>query len=133
MDYKLIKTRLASLGYEVKDKDKSVIQTFVIPKVTNHICNACATKEIPEGLSEVAIDMVCGEFLLALKNSGQLDISEKEITQAVASITEGDFAISYNTNMSESQSIDTKLDALIDYLINHGEKDLVYKRKINWE
>ena len=72
MDIELIIKRLKDLGYEYNETtDDWVIKSFLIPKITNHIKNETNQSSIPEELLYVAIDMVCGEFLFAKKNSGQ--------------------------------------------------------------
>ena len=81
---------------------------------------------IPKECQKIAVDRVCGEFLLAKKNSGQLDLSVEE---ALASLAEGDFSINMGNN---AQSADSKIDALIDYLIKSGERDLICQRKLRW-
>ena len=107
-------------------KDKFVIEEFLMPKVKNHILSMTNQSTIPKECQKIAVDRVCGEFLLAKKNSGQLNLSVEE---ALASLTEGDFSISMGNN---AQSADSKIDALIDYLINSGEKDLICQRKLRW-
>lgn len=127
MKIETIINRLESLGYTYDEsKDKFVIEEFLMPKVKNHILSMTNQSTIPKECQKIAVDRVCGEFLLAKKNSGQLNLS---IEEALASLTEGDFSISMGNN---AQSADSKIDALIDYLINSGERDLICQRKLRW-
>lgn len=127
MKIETIINRLKSLGYTYDEtNDKFVIEEFLMPKVKNHILLATNQSSITKELQKIAVDRVCGEFLLAKKNTGQLDIS---VDEALASFTEGDFSINMGNN---AQSADSKLDALIDYLINSGERDLICQRKLQW-
>ena len=80
MELELIINRLNDLGYNYKEsKDKAILESFVIPKVENHIKNETNQTEVPEELKYVAIDMVCGEFLFAKKNSGQFGIADAKV------------------------------------------------------
>lgn len=132
MEFSLIKTRLISLGIKGEDieKDKYIFNQFIIPKVENHIYNFCNINEIPKELNEIAVDMVCGEYLLNKKQSGQLDLSETIVNQAITGIKEDDFNITYS-DVGKSQSAEEKMDSLINYLMNR-EEDLLCARKLKW-
>lgn len=131
MDLEFIKKRLKDLGYEYNENsDRWVIEKFLIPKVTKHIKNETNQCDIPNELKEVAIDMVCGEFLFAKKNSGQFGIDEKAIEKELKRIKEGD--VEYEYLSSEGQSNDAKLDALFDYLINGHKSEILSFRKLGW-
>ena len=58
----MVQQRLLSFGYEVKEDDSFALN-FCIDKVQNIIKNDCNVKEIPEGLMQIAVDMVCGELV----------------------------------------------------------------------
>lgn len=131
MKLDLIKKRLDSLGYTYDEsKDKPILNQFVIPKIENHIKNMTNQSEVPEELNFVAIDMVCGEFLLAKKNSGQFGIAESQVENDLKKLTEGD--VSYEYAITEGQSSDAKLDTLINYLIHGHEDELIRFRKLRW-
>ena len=65
--------RLVSFGYCLKEDDSWAI-CFAIQKVENHIKNSCNVTSIPDGLFHIAVDKVCGEYLLAKKQTGKLNI-----------------------------------------------------------
>ena len=119
--------RLTSFGYLPKEEDSWEL-SFVMLNVENHIKNSCNTTSIPEGLLNVAVDMTCGEFLMNRKNSGRLEISDLDLSGAVASISEGDISISFDTNSTDEE----KFNQLINYLINKGKGDFVCYRQLKW-
>ena len=133
MKIETIINRLGSLGYTYDEtKDKFVIEEFLMPKVKNHILSMTNQSTIPKECQKIAVDKVCGEFLLAKKNSGELVIEPTAVTKELSSITEGKFTINYAVNTSSTQSLDQKLDILIDYLIHSGEGDLSCYRRLKW-
>lgn len=133
MKIETIKKRLKSLGYIYDEtNDNWIIEEFLMPKVKNHILSMTNQTTIPKELQKIAVDRVCGEFLLAKKNSGELVIEPTAVTKELSSITEGKFTINYAVNTNSTQSLDQKLDMLIDYLIHSGEEDLLCYRRLKW-
>jgi hypothetical protein len=116
--------RLESLGYTVGNSDQWLIE-YIIAKVTNTVKNECNITEIPDGLHQIAVDMVCGEILSAKKGSGQLDTLDVEA--AIKTIKEGDTSVTYAI---EDNSI--TLDGLINTLINSGKSQFVTFRRFAW-
>ena len=125
----LVLKRLESLGYNIQDDDGWMIG-FSIQKVENHINNSCNTTFIPDGLKIIAVDMVCGEFLFAMKQTGKLnktfdlEIAVKQVQTGDTNVT---FAIGDGTLTPEQ-----RLNTLISYLMTKGEGDFVCYRKIKW-
>lgn len=119
--------RLESLGYSTKEADAWVI-SFSVQKVENTINNSCNTLTIPDGLKHTAIDMICGEFLYAKKQSGQLEGFNLET--AIKQIQSGDTSTTFAVEGSSSP--EQRLDALISYLINYGKGDFTSYRRIRW-
>ena len=133
MKIETIKSRLESLGYTYDEtKDEFVIKEFLMPKVKNHILSMTNQTSIPKELQKLAVDRVCGEFLLAKKNSGQLVLDPASVTKELSSITEGKFTLNYAVNTSTTQSNDEKLDMLINYLMHENEGDLLCYRRLKW-
>ena len=116
--------RLDSLGYTVTDADGFGL-IFVIDKVTNTIKNECNVSEIPEGLHQIAVDMICGEFLLAKNRSGQL--IGFDTTEAVKQLKSGDTNITY----AVADGL-TTIESLIDWLLNSGRSQFAAFRRIKW-
>ena len=119
--------RLDSFGYEIKESDAWMIG-FAMQKVENTIKNECNISEIPDGLFHTAVDMSCGEFLLAKKQTGQLELGDLDLTGALSSIKEGDTQINFDAGSSD----ESRFNQLVNYLMNQGEGDLICFRKIRW-
>lgn len=121
--------RLLSLSYTPKEEDSWVI-AFCIQKVENHIKNSCNVFSIPNGLIEIAIDRICGEFLFSKKQSGQLS-NEFDLDVAVKQVQAGDTNVTFAVNEG-SETTETRLNKLIQYLMSIGESDFVCYRQIKW-
>ena len=119
--------RLVSLGYAPTDEDTWVI-AFVMQKSTNHILNQTNHKTIPEGLVEIAVDMICGEFLNSKFLSGQLDLTSLDLDGTIQSVSQGDTSVSFDAEGSD----ESKLKALLSWLIHGKEGDLICYRKMQW-
>lgn len=125
-----VKQRLESLGYSCDAADDWVLG-FIIDKVTNTIKNDCNIAEIPEGLNQVAVDMVCGEFLLGKKASGQLDGFNVDLNSAALKQTQsGDTNVVFAVEGVNSP--EKRLDAVINFLINYGKGQFVTYRRLKW-
>lgn len=118
-----IKQRLASLTYTVVPEDEYNLM-FVAEKVENRIKNLCNISEIPDGLKNAYIDMVCAEFLKFKYNTNQLNDDNFSIDDAVSSVSLGDANVSFG-------AVENKFDTLLQHL-NRGESELVCYRKIRW-
>lgn len=123
----MVLDRLNSFGYEVNEEDAWVIG-FTMQKVENHIKNECNIPEIPDGLINVAVDMVCGEFLSQLFSLGKLN--DIQITQTLSSVSLGDTSVSYNT----SGTVDKVglFTNMMNNLIHGKEGELACYRKMCW-
>ena len=122
-----ILNRLEGMGYTATMADVIILK-FVSEKVVNHISNACNVFEVPEGLKQVCVDMISGDFLGEKNSLNQLDVEQFNIDDAIASVSMGDVSVSYDKSASPA----TKLQALIDGLKNAKAGDLVCYRKIKW-
>lgn len=120
--------RLESFGYTVVESDAWAI-AFAIMKVENHIKNSCNTALIPDGLTIIAVDMVCGEFLFAKKQSGTLIGFDLEA--AVKQVQAGDTNVTFALG-DGSYSPEQRLDSLLSFLMSRGEGDFTCYRKIKW-
>ena len=117
-----ITLRLSSLGYTVTQEDNWVLE-FIISKVETDIKSKCNQLSIPIGLENIAIDMVCGEFLLGKKSRNQL--SEFDLSKIVKSIQIGD------TNTTLNDTTETRVNELISSLLNSDFNFGSYRR-LNW-
>lgn len=123
-----ITERLASFNYTVTESDSWML-TFLIQKVENHIKNITNLSIVPEGLSNIFIDMVIGEFLLNKKSTGNL--AELNLETAVKQIQEGDTSITYAIGDGDLTP-EKRLDNLIKHLLIRGERELLSYRCVKW-
>ena len=94
----------------------------------NHIKNSCNTTSVPDGLLNVAVDMVCGEFLLSKKQTGKLQLENIDLNGAITQIHEGDITVQFANGMSDEE----KFDNFLNYLLHNGEGDFVCYRRLKW-
>lgn len=117
--------RLASLGYEYKPEDQSMLE-FAVQKAEHMILNRTNTDEIPEGLKEIEIDMICGEFLKLKKGMGQLTGYDFEQVAKVVKL--GDTSVDFGSGDTAEQ----RFDKSVDYLINGHLEDIIRYRVMLW-
>ena len=123
--------RLISFGYTPNENDYWII-TFCMQKVENHIKNSCNISEIPNELKEVEIDRICGEFLFSKKQTGQLNAENSfDLEMAIKQVQAGDTNVTFAVGEG-SETLETKLNTLISYLLNYGESDFICYRQIKW-
>ena len=119
--------RLGSFGYEPKEDDAFAIG-FSVQKVEQTIKNDCNVAEVPEGLANIAVDMVCGEFLESKYRTGQLELSSLDLDGALASVNVGGASVSFDNNTSD----EIKLNILVQLLQNSGRGEFACYRQIKW-
>ena len=123
--------RLASLGYTFDEGKDGWVIGFLIDKVTNLIKNETNQTEIPEGLYQIAVDMVCGEFLKAKKASGDLEGFVVDLNLLTLSKeTQGDTSFSWGAD--KVLSAEERLNYLIDHLLNYGKPQFLAFRRFRW-
>lgn len=124
-----IAERLKSLGYaEVSDEDELLLG-FIVDKITNKIISECNVNEIPAPLHPVWLDMVCGEFLFAKKQSGKLE--EYDFEAVEKQIQEGDTSITFAIGEGD-MTPEQRLDSLIAHLMNSGNGQFAAYRRLKW-
>lgn len=123
----LVLKRLDSFGYEPTEADAFCIG-FSVQKVENSIKNDCNVAKIPEGLTNIAVDMVCGEVLGTLYRSGKLALDGLELDGAIASVSAGDTSVSFDNSTSD----DGKFSTLLSLLQNSGRGEFACYRKLRW-
>lgn len=124
----LVLLRLDSFGYEAKEEDAFVIG-YSVQKVENNIKNDCNITDIPEGLTNIAVDMACGEILDTLYRTGKLDVGSIALDGAIASVTLGDTTVSFDNSSSDNS---TTFTALITALRDSGRGELACYRTVKW-
>lgn len=123
----LVLKRLDSFGYEPTEADAFCIG-FSVQKIENNIKNECNVAKLPEGLTNVAVDMVCGEVLGTLYRTGKLNISSLDLDGAISSVSAGDTSVSFDNNTSD----DGKFSTLLGLLQYNGRGDFACYRKLTW-
>ena len=125
MDKETIIKRLADFGYTYTVDDEFALG-FTMEKVENHILISTNQSSIPEGLKNVAVDMVCGEFLLVQKQFGKLEGMDFELL--AHNIKLGDMSVQFSNEATPEQQFETAAR----YLINGHSEDLLAFRKLVW-
>lgn len=121
----LVISRLEDLTYLMNEGDAFAL-AFTIQIVENNIRNSCNTASIPDGLTFIAVDMVCGQFLSQKKQTNSLGDSF-DIDTAIKSVKLGDANVTF-----DDEGSDSKLDRFFNYLMNHGKDEFVCYRRIRW-
>lgn len=129
-DVKTVIERLKLIGYEVKESDTFSL-TFCVEKVTNTIKNETNLSEVPDGLSNIAVDMVVGEFLFAKKTLSPDDLAGLDLTSAVKEIKEGDTTVSFVTGEG-TMTPEQRLTTYINYLLTYGRTEFSAYRRLKW-
>lgn len=119
--------RLVSFGYEPVEDDAWVI-AFAIQKVSRHIEHQTNQNTVPDGLFEVYVDMVCGEFLYSKYLAGTLTMENLDFEGIVNSVSEGDTSVTFETSGQDED----KFNKLIRLMIDGKGCDLLCYRKMQW-
>ena len=128
--YDDIVKRLESFGYIADPVTDTWVILFLMDKVTNTIKNECNIYEIPAGLYQIAVDMVCGEFLKSKGATGQLADTGINTEAAIKQIKEGDTSITYAVGEDAKSAV--TFDYLVDFLLNYGKSQFATYRRFIW-
>ena len=119
--------RLVSFGYIPTDTDTWVI-AYSVKGTINHVLNEINRQTVPDGLTEVVVDMICGEVLNAKFLSGQLDMVSLDLDGIIQSVKEGDTQVNFSTEGSD----EAKLKNLLSWLMQGKGCDLLCYRRMRW-
>ena len=119
--------RLVSFGYDPTEGDSWTI-AFSMQKTIDRVLNEINHKTVPDGLSNVVVDMDCGDLLNAKFLSGQLNLADLDLDGMIQSVKEGDTTVSFSTEGSD----ESKLKGLLSWLIQGKGSDLLCYRKMRW-
>ena len=120
--------RLDSLGYSVVPEDARTIE-YLIDRIVNKIALNTNYATFPEQLLQMAIDMICGEFLYGKYAIGQLN--GYDFRGAVKRISEGDTTVEYAYG-SGSKTPEERFVAYIDKLRKPDKDMLAAVRSLRW-
>lgn len=127
-----VTSRLAMLGYTVKDADAPGLE-YQINRCEQAILNSINQKVLPDGLFYVWVDMVAGQFLSEKKNAGELEGEEGfDFSAPAKSITEGDVSVTFAGAGDGAISPEARFDAMLSKLIHPDERILAAYRRMRW-
>ena len=130
--YEAVVLRLAMLGYEVTDNDKTGLE-YLINKCEKDILADINQRVLPDGLFYVHVDMVAGQFLYDKKAAGGLDGLEGfDFSAPAKSITEGDISVTFAGASDGASSAESRFDALLDRLMHPPDSVLATFRRLRW-
>lgn len=126
-----IALKLRILKWEEQEDDSQLLELLVekvIDGINNFTNQNYTLETIPSTIKNIVIDRTIGEFLFLKKNSGALLEIDSKIIEKQLQV--GDTSITYVTEgiLTSEQ----RLDKIINYLINIGEKDLIKFRRLIW-
>lgn len=126
-----IALKLRILKWEEQGDDSQLLELLVekvIDGINNFTNQNYTLETIPSTIKNIVIDRTIGEFLFLKKNSGTLPEIDSERIEKQLQV--GDTSITYVTEgiLTSEQ----RLDKIINYLINIGEKDLIKFRRLIW-
>lgn len=127
--YEAVVLRLAMLGYEVTDNDKTGLE-YLINKCEKDILANINQKLLPDGLFYTLVDMVAGHFMYNKKVAGALEGFDFEAP--AKSITEGDISVTFAGASDGAQSAEARFDALLATLMHPAESTLAAYRRMRW-
>ena len=127
--YEAVVLRLAMLGYEVTDNDKTGLE-YLINKCEKDILANINQKVLPDGLFYTLVDMVVGHFMYNKKAAGALEGFDFEAP--AKSITEGDISVTFAGASDGAQSAEARFDALLATLMHPAESTLAAYRRMRW-
>ena len=130
--YDRIVELLAAIGYNTISDSDRIILNFAISKVESEIKNEINWKEIPQGLENVLICRVVGEFLLHKKTFAPADLSMLDLSGgAVKQIQAGDTNFVFSVDEG-GESASGRLSTFINYLLTCGADQFSAFRRIRW-
>ena len=130
--YDRIVELLAAIGYNTISDSDRIILNFAISKVESEIKNEINWKEIPQGLENVLICRVVGEFLLNKKTFAPSDLSMLDLSGgAVKQIQAGDTNFVFSVDEG-GESASGRLSTFINYLLTCGADQFSAFRRIRW-
>ena len=128
----LILKRLESLGYNITVNDNEVwLIAFSVSEVVSHIKNICKISTIPKELNHIVIERAVGNVLYNVKSTGQSDNLPIDLETAVKSVQTGDTNVTFAIGEG-SMTDEQRFDAIVSFLLNTGEGELICFRKIKW-
>ena len=127
--YEAVVTRLAMLGYEVTEDDKTGLE-YLISRCEKDILDNINHKVLPDGLFYILVDMVAGQFMYNKKAAGALEGFDFEAP--AKSISEGDISVTFAGASDGVLTAEARFDALLNTLMHPAESTLAAYRRMRW-
>jgi len=125
----LVYDRLKMLSYtDISQNDKAII-ALLANKVESTILLKCNLAEVPDALTPIIVDRVCGEFLWSLKQLGHL--KHFNLESAAKQVILGDATVTFAVGDGD-KTPEARLDALLSYLMIEGEDEILCYRQLKW-
>lgn len=127
-----VKERLVSLGVNLSIEPASTddyLINFAVKKTVDHINSQTNLNIVPDGLTNVAIDMAVGEFLFTKKSMGLLDVSSLDFSAVTKRIKDGDTDVEFAIDAKTTP--EAQFNAFLNYL-QHNEVDFTRYRVLLW-
>lgn len=122
---------LSQCGYNMEENQEAdePLLYFIAKEEKQKILNITHQKMFPKKLLHALVRRVVGNFFYIKLRSGQLELGENlDLSGAVSTVKEGDTSVSFGQGASDLD----RLDTLINYLQNYGEKEIRCFRRIKW-
>lgn len=127
--YEAVVSRLAMLGYEVTEDDKTGLE-YLIAKCEMELLANINHSKLPPELFFVLVDMVAGHFLFNKKAAGGLEGFDFEAP--AKSISEGDISVTFAGASDGVTTAEARFDALLAKLMYPLESTLAAFRRMRW-
>ena len=127
--YEAVVSRLAMLGYEVTEDDKTGLD-YLISKCEKDILANINQKVLPDGLFYILVDMVAGQFMYNKKAASALEGFDFEAP--AKSISEGDISVTFAGASDGVLTAEARFDALLNTLMHPAESTLAAFRRMRW-
>lgn len=122
------KTWLAFYGLTIADDSTDdVMLTFLAEKMQNYILAQTNQSVVPEGLNQVWVELIAGEFLARKKATGSID--GFDLDAAESSIKIGDTTVQFGDG---TQTDEERLDSLINKLTKPEKAIWARYRRLVW-
>ena len=127
--YEAVVLRLAMLGYEVTEDDKTGLE-YLISRCEKDILANINHKVLPDGLFYILVDVVAGQFMYNKKAAGALEGFDFEAP--AKSISEGDISVTFAGASDGVLTAEARFDALLNTLMHPAESTLAAYRRMRW-
>ncbi len=120
--------RMEAIGCREWDAGEVWNLAFYVRKAEVEILDYCHIDAIPQRLYPMLCDRSCGQYLYSRKQSGNLEVEGMDLSGILTSLSEGDVKVDFDKSASD----ETRLDTLLQAMMQNGKEQLVCYRKIRF-